>query len=317
MKKIAALLAMLFVLSFPFTAYAQITKDEYYARSTLEGNELEFYDYCYDEILNGTTVIYDYKGLDEDDAARVFAYVQGDCPELIRRDGVYTDAEAEELSTELDRRAQWIADRVPEDATDYEKVKYAYDWVTQTIAYGKGDTEQSKAEAQTIVGGLMNQEAVCAGISRTMQYILYKLDVLSYRVDGDTRFGPDHAWLIVRVDGDWYWCDPTNYTTYDYFLMDDSFLDAEEIVIDSTNPPLPACTSDKYMQPEPTPTPTQTAEPTPTPSPTVTPAPVVANVEPQEPPTSGGNYTGWIIAIAAVGAVVAGLAARARRKKKA
>jgi hypothetical protein len=99
--------------------------------------------------------------------------------------------------------------------------------------------------------------------------------------------------------------------------MDDSFLDAEEIVIDSTNPPLPACTSDKYMRPEPTPTPTQTAEPTPTPSPTVTPAPVVANVEPQEPPTSGGNYTGWIIAIAAVGAVVAGLAARARRKKKA
>jgi len=314
-KAILIIIAILLVLSFPFTACAQITKDEYCARSLLSGDELEFYEMCYDALLDGDEKIYDINGLSEDRAISIIAYVQGDCPELIRRDGVYTDDEAEELGAELDRRAQWIADRVPEDATDYEKVKYAYDWVTQTIAYGKGDTEQSKAEAQTIVGGLMNQEAVCAGISRTMQYILYKLDVLSYRVDGDTRFGPDHAWLIVRVDGDWYWCDPTNYTTYDYFLMDDSFLDAEEIVIDSTNPPLPACTSDKYMQPEPTPTPTQTAEPAP--SPTVTPAPVVANVGPQEPPTGGGSYTGWIIAAAVIGAVAAGLAARARHKKKA
>jgi hypothetical protein len=42
MKKLSVILAMLFILSFPFAANAQITKDRYY---TLEGNGLEFYDY--------------------------------------------------------------------------------------------------------------------------------------------------------------------------------------------------------------------------------------------------------------------------------
>jgi hypothetical protein len=313
-KTLFIILAVMLVLSFPFAAHAQITKDEYYARSLLSGDELEFYEMCYDALLDGDEKIYDINGLSDSRSKEIIRYVQGDCPELIRRAGIYTDAEAEELSAEAEKIAARIVSDVLEDATDYEKVKYAYDWVTQNITYGEGDTEQSKEEAQTIIGGLINREAVCGGISRTMQYILYQADVLSFEVTGDTGFGEDHGWLIVRIDGDWYWCDPTGHELYRYFLMDDGFLDTYAVTLDETNPPLPACTSDKYMQPEPTPMATVTPRPMATP--TRTPAPVAVNVEPQEPPTSGGNYTGWIIAVGAAAIIAAAVWVRAAKKKR-
>lgn len=84
---------------------------------------------------------------------------------------------------------------------------------------------------------------------------------------------------------------------------------------ESDNPPLPACTSDKYMEADVTVA--VQAKPTPTPTPTATPAPIAANVEPQEPPTGGGGWTGWIIGIAAVAAVLAvALGVRHRHKKR-
>ena len=302
-KTFFIVLVVLLVLSFPAAAYAQITKDEYYARSLLSGNELEFYDICYNGLLIGDDRIYDLNGLSERRAKEIIAYVWGDEPAA----GVFDQIE------EIDFRAEQIVRDIPEDATDYEKVKYVYDWVTENIEYKIGETEKKEKESHTVVGGLINQEAVCDGISYSMQYLLYKLDVLSYQVDGDTGFSPDHGWLIIRIDGDWYWCDPTGYDLYRYFLMDDSFLDTYAVTLDETNPPLPACTNDQYMQPEPTATP----RPTVTATPTRTPAPVVADVEPQEPPTSGGNYTGWIIAIGAAVIIAAALGVRAAKKKKA
>jgi hypothetical protein len=51
-------------------------------------------------------------------------------------------------------------------------------------------------------------------------------------------------------------------------------------------------------------------------TPTRTPAPVAVNVEPQEPPTSGGNYTGWIIAVGAAAIIAAAVWVRAAKKKR-
>ena len=54
-KAILIITAILFILSFPFTAHAQITKEGDCVQSALEGNQLEFYDERYDSFSNDPT----------------------------------------------------------------------------------------------------------------------------------------------------------------------------------------------------------------------------------------------------------------------
>ena len=120
MKKIlSAILAITLTMTFTSVAHAQITKDQYYARSTLSGNELEYYDdkYAYMAGERINTQYADY-GLDLSDAKRIVNYVWADAPELFRQGELYTDEEANELQTQIDAKTDEIFSLVTGDMSE-------------------------------------------------------------------------------------------------------------------------------------------------------------------------------------------------------
>ena len=315
MKKILLLvLAIMLVLSFPLTAFAQITKDEYYARSSLEGNEREFYDHVYSEIEEGEEIVYpDEYGLSDDKGLKIVHYVRNDSPELIRRDGIYTDEGAETAFEKADAKAEEIINSIiTDDMTDYKKVEAVYYWIAENTKYGK--SSEAGDSGRTIVGALVYGKATCGGLGSTLQYLLYKIDIPCYRVTGGS-----HAWNIIQIDGEWYNTDISSdqmiikngVSGLDWFLWDDSFYDDHERPDSHENPELPACMNDKYMvEPEPTQT------PTPEPTATATPAPIVADVEPQEPPGGTGDGRGWLAMMIPAVIIIVVVAVRGRKEKR-
>ena len=325
-KTILMILAILLILSFPFTAHAQITKDQYYARSTLEGNELEFYDYFYDR-LNKNIMGWDQKfGIEYDRCIEIIQFVYSDAPEQFNYAGYYSDAEISELQEQIDSETDNILLSITDNMSDFEKVDAVYTSIEKLIEYDEeadqliknGDiNNKTVSDSQTIVGGLVNHKAVCAGIVASLQYALYQLDIPCFHVVSDT-----HSWAMIQIDGEWFYADPTSDMAIyknngkTLFLRDDIYLEAN--TPNEYNPPLPE-TSSRYMKGLPTPEP----EPTLTPEPTIeqTPTPVVADVEPQEPPADenpgGPNWTGWlVIAVAVIVGMRALQVIVSRRKKK-
>lgn len=251
-KLICILLAVILIFSFASVANAQITKDQYYARTTLSGNELEYYDDLYNAITNGHGLDGSDYGISDDRAYQIAMYVYNDAPELYNWDDKYTAKEVKNFNTELKQKSEQIIGLLNNNMTEYEKVKTIYYYIAKNTEYGMSTEAQDKG--QTIVGAMLYGKATCAGLSNALQYLFYQIDIPCYTVTNNI-----HAWNIIKIDGEWYHADITidqQYIKYgtselQCFLWDDSFLKTgEHVGDDDQNPPLPACTSQKYMQTE-------------------------------------------------------------------
>lgn len=94
---------------------------------------------------------------------------------------------------------------ISKNASDYEKVKYVYETIIETTDY-----DLNSADNQEINSVLINHVSVCAGYARTMQYLLNKLGVEAIFVEGkDLKNNEDHAWNLVKIDGQYYYVDCT------------------------------------------------------------------------------------------------------------
>lgn len=121
-----------------------------------------------------------------------------------------------------------------DDMTDAEKVHSIYDWIMWNVQYDHSavnvskETDSAKYNAYWLEGVLTttNAYAVCDGMSKAMSLLCNMEGIPAYRVTGTA--GPSvagltraeallvkqeqwggHAWVKVKVDGDWYVCDPT------------------------------------------------------------------------------------------------------------
>ncbi len=144
---------------------------------------------------------------------------------------------------------------IPSTAGDYEKIKYVYEYLIDTVEYRAGS-----ADSQNIQSALLYHTSVCAGYAKSFQYILHRLGLFCTYITGKTRDGGDHGWNMVRIDGEYYyvdvtWGDPVfvgqiegesggNVTNYNYLCCTEYELFRTHIPGDSIS--LPACTSDKY-----------------------------------------------------------------------
>ncbi len=331
MKKIlSVMLSVVLLFAFIPVVHAQITKDQYYARSTLSESEQKYYDAVYEDLLNHNFIAkkdYGKYGISLDRANQIEQFIWNDSPELYNFYEHYSPQEEKELNAQLQNVSAVILSKINDDMTDYEKVKAIYVYLGKNIEYDNDAAEEVDngiidtklaSDSQTIIGGIINKKAVCVGIAHSLQYLLYKIDIPCYSVSG-TYLGESHRWNLIKVDGEWYYADLTmnlDIIKNDgslYFLKDDSFLMAFKP--DEFNPKLPACTSSKYMIANATP------EPAPITAPTI--APVVASAEPtpviiQEPeaiaPEEGKQQP--VLWIVAAGAVAVILLLLVRRKKK-
>lgn len=122
--------------------------------------------------------------------------------------------------------------------SDIEKVQGVHDYCLDRFKYDYGFGEH----AHTILGLVLNQSAVCEGISKFVKLALDYLSVKSLIVTGKAK-NPNsgkqenHAWNIVKVDGKTYHLDVTFDMTltkklkrYDYFNLSDKEIMKDHII---------------------------------------------------------------------------------------
>ncbi|HEL9630875.1 TPA: transglutaminase [Streptococcus suis] len=134
--------------------------------------------------------------------------------------------------------------------SDYDKVKYFYEYIINQTDY---DVDALKNDSlawrrQSITSVLLDRKSVCAGYSRTFQYLckLSKIDCIyvsgmAKEVEG-TEFG--HAWNLVNIAGNFYgvdttWGDPVfdaaigggenQDISYDYLCVTDQLLETSRV----------------------------------------------------------------------------------------
>ena len=165
------------------------------------------------------------QGLDEQDIDRIFQCVLIDHPEIFYTTGyTYTKYSRGDRTVGIDfagtysmsrekavekaeeirgRASEWLAD-IPEDASEYDKVKAVYEKI---IFFTNYDLDAS--DNQNIASVFLGNSSVCQGYAKATQYLLNRLGVMCTLVQGTVDTGEAHAWNLVRVDGDYYYVDTT------------------------------------------------------------------------------------------------------------
>lgn len=138
----------------------------------------------------------------------------------------YTDGEIDEIQTAMEQSFQEVRALIPEDASDYEKVRIVYTYVIDHTQYQTGEDDQS------IAGVFWKKSAVCAGYAGAVQYLLERLDIPCIYVDGSTKGSTEgHAWDIVKIGQEYYYVDATNGDQPDFFNGDAAQLEEHKTII--------------------------------------------------------------------------------------
>lgn len=196
----------------------EVRGDFYYEQMPAEGQRI------YRELLRGLkeweTSIFLFSG-DSGLISDAVDAVLADHPELFWMDGSgeirsyelfsfykpdYNCAEAERTrkQEEIKRAAAECLGGIGEDASEYEKVKYIYDYIVNTTEY-----DLEAPDSQNIYSVLVNHASVCAGYAKTMQYLLSQAGMECIYVIGSAGSQRAHAWNIVKCEGAYYQVDVT------------------------------------------------------------------------------------------------------------
>lgn len=91
-----------------------------------------------------------------------------------------------------------------ENADDYNIVKFTYEYVIDHTDY-----DVNAPHNQSIISAMAYGHSVCAGYSRTMQYLLRECGIDITFVMGTSRNGEAHSWNLLKADGEYYYMDVT------------------------------------------------------------------------------------------------------------
>ncbi len=146
---------------------------------------------------------------------------------------------------------------------DYEIALAVYEFVVHSCEYDdaaadamrEGGLDSDLYRVSHLTGALLDGKAICGGYARAVQYLLQQFGMEATYVTGG-----NHAWNLVRLDGEYYyvdatWGDPTldgsdlqDHLTYSYFAMTTADLQ-RKYTLDADTLPLPECiaTADNYF----------------------------------------------------------------------
>lgn len=204
----------------------------------------------------------DIDSVNEEIYTRVYFSVANDYPEYYwltdtMRDGIiYSDLskptypeDVTFIEEQLKVKANAILNQAP-SGSEYEKVKYFYETIIHETDY---DLEaltnlDSSWDKQSITSVLLDKKSVCAGYSRTFQYLCKLANIECIYVGGivknetNEEFG--HAWNLVKIGQQFYgvdttWGDPVfeqamgaekiSDISYDYLCVTDEILNRTRV----------------------------------------------------------------------------------------
>lgn len=188
---------------------------------------------CYNEILFSLQKIKEKTKIsvsDKDTIDKIYSYVLNDHPEIFYVSGykvqqgmetyfsgmyLYSKEEIESRQKKIDEYVSKCFSQIPSNTDDYGKVKFVYEYIVKNTVY-----QSQQYEDQNICSVFIDGKSVCTGYSKATQYLLNCLGVNTILVTGfadtgiDTRissgkYGENHAWNEVCVNGNWYCVDTT------------------------------------------------------------------------------------------------------------
>lgn len=147
----------------------------------------------------------------------------------------YKDGKEENLTEEdkyvLGQVKKVIKENIKDGMTEYEKEKAIYDWQVKYIAFNEDSLapiNNGDKYSHMPYGVLKYHNAICVGNMTTFKLFM---DVMGIENDyiHSTESG-EHAWNLVKLDGDWYHVDITfdgggKNPKYTYFNVPDSVKD--------------------------------------------------------------------------------------------
>ncbi|HFI0394026.1 TPA: transglutaminase domain-containing protein [Streptococcus suis] len=123
-------------------------------------------------------------------------------------------ADVEQVSSQLEEVARIILEQAPK-GSDYEMIKFFYETIIKQTTY---DVEALSNDSlswkeQGITSVLLEKKSVCAGYSRTFQYLCKLAGIHCIYVSGmaNSEQGGQigHAWNLVQIGGQYYGIDTT------------------------------------------------------------------------------------------------------------
>lgn len=122
---------------------------------------------------------------------------------VFRPDYAMTAKEVEQYQKKIEAYAQNCLAGIPETADEYEKAKYLYEYVIVNTEYDK----KSKNN-QNICSVFIDRASVCMGYAKAYQFLLQQLGIEAAVIAGKSG-SESHAWNLVKLEGDYYYVDPT------------------------------------------------------------------------------------------------------------
>lgn len=225
---------------------SRVPEDFYMYRNTLDSKGQRAYDQICAGCAAGQGTIVMSTLIDEEELQYIFNSVVYDHPEFFwlkadyyyyyNGDGYITELYPSYYTQDISGMAAEVEQSVSGAlasmwglSSDVEKVKYAHDYLTNTIDYVRNDMDQ------TAYSGFVWNQTVCVGYAKCFSYMMHKMGIPCTVVTGSTN-GGNHAWNILELDGEYYlmdvtWDDPVGNPAdtyyYNYFNITDDQMAAD------------------------------------------------------------------------------------------
>ena len=137
-----------------------------------------------------------------------------------------------DLKIQAYNKAKEILKSMPQGSA-YDKVLWIYSYIVNNITYVEDSNSYLSGSPSFIYDGLIGGKTQCTGFADTMTMMCNLAGIQTITICGETNEG--HAWNLVNLDGNFYYCDATSDSVIKADLPEGikdlhlSFLKSEEV----------------------------------------------------------------------------------------